>query len=365
MLVAATKSYCMKRILCSIALYIIPLFTWAQEYNPYVSNGSISPTPIIYPSGTAQFTFTFGNSGTSDIDVLSSPLRISISLALGELQGASVVQSISGSMANSFNWVYDLNSQTVRGQQTATIPANTSGQIIIDYTPTSTSTQASPFNGFNVNVIPPVYTGATNILSDDNVSYFTWTLLTPAPAELKVFNGLVRVRYNELNWSTISENNVKEFELYHGLKISDMSKIATIPTKAENNSSNQPLGYTFKHLETAVGTNYYKLATVDLDGSRKYYNTISLVNDKQRSNWLIGPNPTKDHLLITYNHGDLDLVHLTLSDILGKVIYRKKIVFEGGHFSEIINTCSFPNGVYILNITDLEGYNYSQRILKN
>ena len=339
----------------------------AQIHNPYVSNGSIAPAPMVhhYQGGSAIFTFTFGNSGTSELPLVTNQeLRLSVSLSRGVLNWPTVQMSISGSMAIYFDWSYDAFAGSVEGIQKAAIPASAMGLINVDYKPTSLSYQFSPQNGFNVNVIPPPYAVGTNPQSDDNTSSFTWTQLIATPAELGSFTGKERIGYNELTWNTISEKNIKEFELYYGQTEDKLTKLATIATKAINNNSNLPLDYLYKHTAPQVGNNYYQLVSVDIDGSQSFYNTINIVLDEKTSNWKIAPNPVKNNLQIAYSNGELDMVHLILNDLQGKTVYKKRVLFDGGYFTENIDVSSLPIGTYLLNITDYEGYNHSEKIVK-
>ncbi len=358
----------MKKIIFALVLCCaLHAVSFAQTYNPYVSAAGIAPAPMghHYLGGSALFSFVFGNNGTDAMPYIpNQELKLSVSLSRGVLNWPSVLQSVSGNMASYFDWSYDAFAGSVEGVQKATIPAGVSGVINVDYKPTSISYQFSPQNGFNVNIIPPPYAVGANIQSDDNTSEFTWTQLIPTPAEVSSFSGKGRIGYNELSWNTVSETNIKEFELYSGMRGGKMTKLASVPSQAENHNSTVPLNYTYKHDKPEVGNNFYQLASVDIDGSRKYYNIVNIVVAEKKSNWSIGPNPVKDKLQVAYSNGELDMVHIILNDLQGKMLRNKKVLFEGGSFTETVDISLLPSGTYLLNITDFEGYNYAQKVVK-
>lgn len=346
----------------------MPFMSFAQIYNPYVATGFISPAPMGQSTqgGSAQFNFTFGNNGTSDLQfVPSQPLILNVSLSRGVPNSGNPAAAVSGTMASYFTWTFDSFSGSLVGTQNSMIPANAVGTIIIDYKPTSDSFVFSPQNGFNVNLIPPAYAVGPNSQTDDNTNSFTYTVAVATPVELSYFSGMQQIGFNQLNWETITEKNTKEFVLYHGKNQMSMEKLVTVPSKAVNNNSDEPLFYNYKHVEPTIGNNFYQLVSIDIDGTENFHNVINLPLVDKSTFWRISPNPAADILNVHYVNGDLDMVHLILTNLLGETVYRKRIVFDGGSFNEVIPMSSLAAGTYILKVTDFEGYNYVEKIIKN
>jgi hypothetical protein len=346
---------------------LLPSSLLAQIYNPYVSNGSIAPAPMAFAqdNGSAIFSFDFGNTGTSALPyVPGQEMQISISLLRGIPNPAMTNLGVTGSMQSYFTWVYDAFANSVIGIQNQPIPANASGVINLDYKATSNSTTAAQTNGFNVNLVPaPTAVGINNV-GDDNTSGFTYTIAIGLGVDLINFSGQKYAGYNLLNWSTAAETNSSHFNLYYGVEDNKMDKLARIESKAKKGESSSELNYGFKHYEPVIGNNFYRLVSVDVEGKEDFHNSINIYID-QKSTLNIAPNPTKDGIHVNYQNGELDMLEFTLADMQGKIVYKKRIVFENGTFSEWIPMKSFAKGTYLLNLTDFEGYSFSQKVVKD
>ena len=169
-----------KSILTLLLVLHCALNLTAQNYNPFVSSPSISPSPIpdVQSNGSALFSFTVGNTGSLAMPIQGNQsLKISISLLRGIPNTTGVPSNaVSGSWAQYFSWSYNSQLNVLTGTQTQTLPANDSGTIIVDYLVTSNSTVTSPQNGFNINLAPPPYSAGANLQGDDNINAFTYTV---------------------------------------------------------------------------------------------------------------------------------------------------------------------------------------------
>ncbi|HEX2974699.1 MAG TPA: hypothetical protein VHO68_02085, partial [Bacteroidales bacterium] len=164
-----------KGISC-VPFFLLALAVEAQEavYNPYVSNPSITPTPL--PSeqsgGAGVFSFTFGNSGSDTLSEFNGQsMTIEIELKGGVPDGSDPLTSIDGTALGYFTWEYR-DHKYVGTQSTAVFPA-ASGTIVIQYRVTSNSTENKPENGFKARIRPGPYAGEPN--EDDEISLYTWT----------------------------------------------------------------------------------------------------------------------------------------------------------------------------------------------
>ena len=170
----------MKKIIFPLLTLLLPLFSAAQNYNPFVAQGVISPSPLydVASGGSGQVSFLIGNSGDDDMPLIpNQEMLLVISLSRGIPNNVNPISAIGGSFASHFNWMYDGVTKTYLGTQNQTIPGALNGgvgNITISYQVTNNSQPLSPQNGFNVNVTPPPYTNGVNSLNDDQVSSYTW-----------------------------------------------------------------------------------------------------------------------------------------------------------------------------------------------
>jgi hypothetical protein len=123
----------------------------------------------------------------------------------------------------------------------------------------------------------------------------------------------------------------------------------TIGTNNGVGTTNQLAEYSFTDKNPKVGTNYYRLEQIDFDGKTSYSKIEALSFDnKQLGELAVYPNPVDGNLLnviVPVNSGEE--VMITLSDILGKIVYQNTITYKGQAW--VINA-NFPTGVYILTV---------------
>jgi len=145
------------------------------NYNPYVNEGVISPSPLwpLEADGKGTISFNIGNTGSDALEVFTDQyITLTITLSHGIPDHVNPISAISGSYADLFSWSY--NSGTYTGLQTGTIQASSSGTIEIAYSVAQNSPPPGT-NGFNVNIAPAPYQTTSNTQNDDAVSSYTYT----------------------------------------------------------------------------------------------------------------------------------------------------------------------------------------------
>ncbi len=169
----------LKKILILLLIGSIPNFIMAQNpngnYNPFVNQGIISPSPLwpVEQNGKGTASFNFGNTGSDALGVYPDQhVSLTITLSGGAPDHANPLSAVSGTSASLFSWSY--NAGTYTAVQITAIPAKSSGTISIAYKVTQNSSSPGS-NGFNVNITPAPYQTASNSQNDDAVSSYTYT----------------------------------------------------------------------------------------------------------------------------------------------------------------------------------------------
>lgn len=163
----------------AVIILTFPLNLFAQDYNPFVRQGTISPSPLqpVELSGKGTISFSTGNSGADTLKDFK--LVINIDLSYGVPDNTDPIAAIGGTAASLFAW--EFSGHTYKGTQKDTIPGKYSGTITIAYRVTQNSSQANPRNGFKAEVKPGPYT-SNNSTADDSISYYTYTECAPVDA---------------------------------------------------------------------------------------------------------------------------------------------------------------------------------------
>jgi hypothetical protein len=143
---------------------------------------------------------------------------------------------------------------------------------------------------------------------------------------------------NEINWKTATEFNVKEFSvqlIIDGVNFTEIGKVA--PSQQPNGSA-----YSFRHFISDTRKLYYRLKTIDNDGSFEYSKIISTNSRKNGDPVKIYPQ-SGNSIAIEMNAAFRSIQVL---NIFGQVVHKQ----QTGNSSGIIylNTSGWAKGTYIL-----------------
>lgn len=200
----------------------------------------------------------------------------------------------------------------------------------------------------------------------------TWSLsggatlsCVPLAVEMLSFSGVNMGSKNRLEWVTASENEMNYFEIQRS---ADAENFVSIGRMKAMNSKNIEFTYVFNDDSPEEGINYYRLKQVDLNGKLEYSEVISIQmgNNERISVKNIYPNPTNGQLNVDIYSETETVLKLTLTDLLGKTIYEKKIETTKGLNVISISEERVPKGMFFVNITsESEGLSHTRRVIRN
>ena len=173
----------MKKVILACIIVFSASFVSAGNWKPYVSEGNVSPSSLLpwQLNGSGVVSFNVGNKGSDPLNlVLNQEMKVVLTLSDGvpnvtPLTATTALAAIGGTGASWFDWSYNKMTNTFTGVQNRTIPAQSQGNIMIQYKVTVNSSQGVPANGFNVNLTPPPYSNGINSTDDDAVNAYTYT----------------------------------------------------------------------------------------------------------------------------------------------------------------------------------------------
>jgi hypothetical protein len=189
-----------------------------------------------------------------------------------------------------------------------------------------------------------------------------WSAIGILPVELEDFNGMTIPRENVLNWITVSEKDNDYFDVMRSFDGVNFEKIGSV-----DGAGNTVAEQTYKFIDEDIrtGITYYQLEQVDFNGSRTKSKVIAL-NRSQDENGILSvwPNPTNDQLYIELN---VDNIHenetIVLLDSRGNNVHRERLT-DAGYSQVQIDMNNLSSGVYILVYTDIDGNQYTEKIVK-
>lgn len=351
----------MKKILLSIYLSVLALAGTAQT-NPTVTNPDISPAPIPGATPYATLEFTFANLGPTsisnlDVDGNPDPIVLTVSLQNGtydDVNFADPISAIGGSYSDHFTWTYNAATKTYTGTQNQPITGFDGGTITIGYKATVATPQANPNNGFTVNLTSngnaPNGPG-TNDVNDDFTTSVTY-VDGPLPVTLTSFAVTKEGSSSILRWSTTEETNSDRFEVEHSLTGKSWNKIGTV---SSNGESKVLRNYFFTDAKPVNGENLYRLKMIDKDETFAYSRILSVKFDGETSDLSVYPNPVTDKLFI---RDFMKVTQVKILDMNGRSVYQSAETSTGE-----VNVKNLGTGVYVVNITRLDGIQSSQKIV--
>ena len=175
------------------------------------------------------------------------------------------------------------------------------------------------------------------------------------PVELSAWKGSVEGDKNRLSWETRSERNTDFFAVERSENGKEFTSIGRVKASG---SSAAVLKYAFDDEKPLINA-YYRLKTVDLDGSFSVSPTLTLARTGKPSNALtLFPTLARQSLQINY-FSDKTTNELRVLDGFGKVVLQLSKPKNGqnteGVQSEVLDVSALPSGVYFVQLVKKTG----------
>ncbi len=213
----------------------------------------------------------------------------------------------------------------------------------------------------------------TQILSGSaltDFSLYTGTdITTPLPVVLTSFQAK---RMNDdvlVYWSTASEKNADRFIIEASFNGTDFINAGIVNAKG---NSNELLNYQYNHINAQVKMNqasiiYYRLKSIDRDGSATYSKIVSVNFQKEVSlmdGMSIFPNPFSDDLQLSVVAASDFNMTVEITDLQGRIISSSTEPIQKGLFIMSITSLQQAQpGVYIIR-TNVNGESHSFKVIK-
>jgi hypothetical protein len=181
-------------------------------------------------------------------------------------------------------------------------------------------------------------------ISNLEVTYPSTTL----PVSLVSFSGKKASNGVLLNWETASELNNNYFEILRSTNGQNFNVITSVSGKG---TTNQASTYSYLDQTPEIGTNYYKLNQVDLDGTSTLANQVLAVDYGLTNQQVFSASINNQTLAIHLNASSGGSATISLIDLTGKKVFSESFSVTSG-----INYMSFPinqlsAGIYVANLT--------------
>jgi hypothetical protein len=201
----------------------------------------------------------------------------------------------------------------------------------------------APGTGYNIEVTYEV--GEPQFSVFDNLSIGA-TAAAPLPVN---FLGVAADRADngiKVRWSVGDELNVQQYDVEKSIDAKNFSKIGTV-------DANKEKAYSFVDGNIKAEQFFYRIKSVDIDGSVKYSGIVRFKNSSSYSdNLLLYPSPASN--LLTIQHSKLNPnAKIIVSTIDGRIL--KTVQPSGGLSNSMVDVSSLSSGMYIIRLDDGKG----------
>jgi uncharacterized repeat protein (TIGR01451 family) len=169
-------------------------------------------------------------------------------------------------------------------------------------------------------------------------------ILAPLPVTLVSFNAALTGSVVNVTWKTSIEENVNHFEVLRSTNGVDFTTIGTIQPGQTT--------YLFVDKDPLKGYNYYRLKSVDMDGTTSY-SSIVLVNVKNGADIIssLYPNPANGHATLKLQGAVEGNVLVQVLDQQGRLVTTRQFgVQHTGEFKTPLDLGNLSKGSYVLRI---------------
>ncbi|MEO0470156.1 MAG: T9SS type A sorting domain-containing protein [Bacteroidota bacterium] len=195
------------------------------------------------------------------------------------------------------------------------------------------------------------------IVSDENgIFSFVENIDQVLPVELTAFTAIPADRQILINWQSNLEEGLLGFDIE---KSTDARTFYPIHFEA-GKGRREGAPYSFADVNPLSGRQYYRLKTIDVDGSFGYSHVVE-VEWTSASNLQLGPSPFTNYLSV--QNQEKELIHLSLVDLHGKSLFQKSLSESESHSTEWVMPAELSAGVYLLRVRYRDGSVQSARVV--
>jgi hypothetical protein len=212
-----------------------------------------------------------------------------------------------------------------------------------------------PSSGYDTTAFNITYirTGVTTTSVVDNNPVFSFgtnnPTLNPLPVKWLSFTGTALKGVVELNWSTASELDNRDFTIQRSADGNSFQSIGTVEGKGTTTAVSY---YAFTDQQPLKGIAYYRIKQTDINGKFSYSSVIRISNNGQNGGALrLYPNPavTSAPLKVEYSNFRNQLVTVSIINAAGIVVHKELVNF-GTDSRATLNISRLQRGSYFVSM---------------
>lgn len=175
------------------------------------------------------------------------------------------------------------------------------------------------------------------------------------------FDGIKNGENNQLTWEVQEERQVDRYILERSTNGIDFTTLSE--TNALNDGS-PSVAYEYTDLLPGIGSRYYRLKSLTIDGSFEYSNVVVLSRgDDNLGGVAVYPNPTKGTFYVEFDADLATELTYKIQDIVGQTVKEGLIQTDLGLNKIELDLEGFPAATYVIALT-LNGQRVQRKLIK-
>ncbi len=203
------------------------------------------------------------------------------------------------------------------------------------------------------------------VTNGPQVSYILDNVLVTDGAIATLPVSLSKFEANKINnttatvsWTVANAVNVKQFEVTKSIDGASFKTIGTV-------SFGTAKSYSFTDASLTTGNSYYRLTTIDKNGSTHYSNVVAIVNKASGIAGLsLAPNLVRNTAVLSISSAKQDNIAVTVYDFAGRIVLQKTIAISAGNNRTSTDFSSLKAGSYLLKVVSSDGSIQTSRFEK-
>jgi len=207
--------------------------------------------------------------------------------------------------------------------------------------------------------------GISNLTSQGNTDIFLAKYQSPIvfPIKLSSFEAYYHQPQDKvwLHWETQSEENSSHFIIERSQDATNFASIGHLPAKGNTNTTQH---YQFPDPNYEQGANYYRLKSIDNDGSFAFSDIKQVeITLTQLLHIQIYPNPTSNKATIILPSFPESEVFLNLTTLKGESLHQAYLPPQTTSHNYSLDLSSYPTATYLLHIS-IDQTQFTHKIIK-
>jgi hypothetical protein len=172
---------------------------------------------------------------------------------------------------------------------------------------------------------------------------------TPLPIELKSFTGKALKAANQLEWTTSTEEGVKEHIIERSANgYNNWTLVGTTPSKGD---ARVDQSYSMED-KTPLTKSFYRLRTLDLDGREQFSNVISLTRQNNSFGVIAAyPNPAVEMINVQFNTLEEGNITARIVDMTGRLVLEQQMSALNGTNMFPVQLHGLSAGTYFITLS--------------